>query len=132
MPVASPVSASAEIAVPTNNATNGLTSDEARIGWKSLPKLYARHGAASFAPRADQILDPNTLDAGGGNSVGTGAWKICRSRDHCGAAGVNAALGFFQEVAPGNSRALKKRLALTASVRRDGFGKISGCRSGAR
>jgi len=63
----------------------------------------------------------DSLDAGSGDCSGVGTWQVCRSRDHRGAAGVNAALGFFQEGrAQATLAALKSQLALTASVRRDG------------
>jgi H+-transporting ATPase len=125
MPVASPVSASAEIAVPTNNATNGLTNDEARnrlekSGPNSMPDTALhplRHALTKFWTPIPWMLEAAILlELVLGKFVEAGIIAVLLV--------FNAALGFFQEGrAQATLAALKKRLALTASVRRDGIWK---------
>ena len=125
MPVASPVSASAEIAVPTNNATNGLTSDEARnrlekSGPNSMPDTALhplRRALTKFWTPIPWMLEAAILlELVLGKFVEAGIIAVLLV--------FNAALGFFQEGrAQATLAALKKRLALTASVRRDGIWK---------
>ena len=125
MPVASPVSASAEIAVPTNNATNGLTNDEARnrlekSGPNSMPDTALhplRRALTKFWTPIPWMLEAAILlELVLGKFVEAGIIAVLLV--------FNAALGFFQEGrAQATLAALKKRLALTASVRRDGIWK---------
>ena len=125
MPVASPVSASAEIAVPTNNATNGLTNDEARnrlekSGPNSMPDTALhplRRALTKFWIPIPWMLEAAILlELVLGKFVEAGIIAVLLV--------FNAALGFFQEGrAQATLAALKKRLALTASVRRDGIWK---------
>jgi H+-transporting ATPase len=125
MPVASPVSASAEIAVPTKIATNGLTSDEARnrlekSGPNSMPDTALhplRRALTKFWTPIPWMLEAAILlELVLGKFVEAGIIAVLLV--------FNAALGFFQEGrAQATLAALKKRLALTASVRRDGIWK---------
>jgi H+-transporting ATPase len=125
MPVASTVSAPAEIAVPTNNSTNGLTSDEARSrleksGPNSMPDTALhplRRALTKFWTPIPWMLEAAILlELVLGKFVEAGIIAVLLV--------FNAALGYFQEGrAQATLAALKSRLALTASVRRDGVWK---------
>jgi H+-transporting ATPase len=125
MPGASLVSAPAEIAVPTNNSTNGLTSDEARSrlersGPNSMPDTALhplRRALTKFWTPIPWMLEAAILlELVLGKFVEAGIIAVLLV--------FNAALGFFQEGrAQATLAALKSRLALTASVRRDGVWK---------
>jgi len=125
MPVASLVSAPAAIAVPTSNSTNGLTSDEARSrleksGPNSMPDTALhplRRALTKFCTPIPWMLEAAILlELVLGKFVEAGIIAVLLV--------FNAALGFFQEGrAQATLAALKSRLALTASVRRDGVWK---------
>jgi H+-transporting ATPase len=125
MPVASLVSAPAAIAVPTSNSTNGLTSDEARSrleksGPNSMPDTALhplRRALTKFWTPIPWMLEAAILlELVLGKFVEAGIIAVLLV--------FNAALGFFQEGrAQATLAALKSRLALTASVRRDGVWK---------
>jgi H+-transporting ATPase len=125
MPVASLVSAPAAIAVPTSNSTNGLTSDEARSrleksGPNSMPDTALhplRRALTKFWTPIPWMLEAAILlELMLGKFVEAGIIAVLLV--------FNAALGFFQEGrAQATLAALKSRLALTASVRRDGVWK---------
>jgi len=125
MPVASPVSAQAEITVPVKNSTNGLSSDEARSrleksGPNSMPDTAVhplRRALTKFWTPIPWMLEAAILlELALGKFVEAGIIAVLLV--------FNAALGFFQEGrAQATLAALKSRLALTASVRRDGVWK---------
>jgi hypothetical protein len=71
-----------------------------------------------------EILGAGALDARSGDRARTGARQVRRGGHHCRAAGVQCGTGLFQESrAQATLTALKSRLALNASVRRDGAWK---------
>jgi len=125
MPVAPLVSAPAEIAVAANNSPNGLTSDEARSrleksGPNSMPDTALhplRRALTKFWTPIPWMLEAAILlELVLGKFVEAGIIAVLLV--------FNAALGFFQEGrAQATLAALKSRLALTASVRRDGVWK---------
>ena len=125
MPVAPLVSAPAEIAVAANNSPNGLTSDEARSrleksGPNSMPDTALhplRRALTKFWTPIPWMLESAILlELVLGKFVEAGIIAVLLV--------FNAALGFFQEGrAQATLAALKSRLALTASVRRDGVWK---------
>lgn len=125
MPVAPLVSAPAEIAVAANNCPNGLTSDEARSrleksGPNSMPDTALhplRRALTKFWTPIPWMLEAAILlELVLGKFVEAGIIAVLLV--------FNAALGFFQEGrAQATLAALKSRLALTASVRRDGVWK---------
>ena len=125
MPVAPPVSAHAEITVSANNSPNGLTSDEARSrleksGPNSMPDTALhplRRALTKFWTPIPWMLEAAILlELMLGKFVEAGIIAVLLV--------FNAALGFFQEGrAQATLAALKSRLALTASVRRDGVWK---------
>jgi H+-transporting ATPase len=125
MPVASLVSAPAGIAVPNSNSMNGLTSDEARSrleksGPNSMPDTALhplRRALTKFWTPIPWMLEAAILlELVLGKFVEAGIIAVLLV--------FNAALGFFQEGrAQATLAALKSRLALTASVRRDGVWK---------
>ncbi|MGB7769722.1 MAG: HAD-IC family P-type ATPase [Verrucomicrobiia bacterium] len=125
MPVAPLVSAPAEIAVAANNSPNGLTSDEARSrleksGPNSMPDTALhplRRALTKFWTPIPWMLEAAILlELVLGKYVEAGIIAVLLV--------FNAALGFFQEGrAQATLAALKLRLALTASVRRDGVWK---------
>jgi len=125
MPVAPLVSAPAEIAVAANNSPNGLTSDEARSrleksGPNSMPDTALhplRRALTKFWTPIPWMLEAAILlELVLGKFVEAGIIAVLLV--------FNAALGFFQEGrAQATLAALKSKLALTASVRRDGVWK---------
>ena len=117
--VPAPVSASAD------ESSNGLTSEEARrrldqVGPNSMPDTSS-HPARSaleklWAPIPWMLEAAIVLEVVLGKYVEGGIIAVLLV--------FNAALGFFQEArAQATLAALKKRLALTASVHRDGVWK---------
>jgi H+-transporting ATPase len=125
MTVAPPVAAPAEVAVPANEFPNGLTSDEARrrfekCGPNSMPDMAVnplRRALTKFWSPIPWMLEAAiVLELVLGKYVEAGIIAMLLV--------FNAALGFFQEGrAQATLAAMKSRLALTASVRRDGAWK---------
>jgi H+-transporting ATPase len=125
MPVAPLVSVPADIAVPLSNSTNGLTGDEARSrleksGPNSMPDTSSHPARRAveklWAPIPWMLEAAIVLELGLGKFVEAGIIAALLL--------FNAALGFFQEGrAQATLAALKRRLALTAPVRRDGVWK---------
>ena len=125
MPVAPLVPAPADVAVPANDSPNGLTSDEARrrlekTGPNSMPDTAVnplRRALTKFWSPIPWMLEAAIiLELVLGKFVEAGIIAVLLV--------FNAALGFFQEGrAQATLAAMKSRLALTASVRRDGVWK---------
>ena len=126
MPMTPPVVAPTAVAAPANDDPNGLTSDEAR-------RRLQESGPNSMQDTAENPLlralakfwspIPWMLEAAIILELVLGKWV------EAGIIAVllvfNAALGFFQEGrAQATLAAMKSRLALTASARRDGVWKI--------
>lgn len=122
MPLASPSTSHADVAIPANNSPNGLSSDEARsrlekTGPNSMPDTAdnpLRRALTKFWTPIPWMLEAAILlELALGKFVEAGIIAVLLV--------LNAALGFFQEGrAQATLAALKSRLALTASVRRDG------------
>jgi H+-transporting ATPase len=123
--VAPPIPAPAAVNAPANESPDGLTSEEARrrldqVGPNSMPDTSS-HPARSaleklWAPIPWMLEAAIVLEIVLGKYVEGGIIAVLLV--------FNAALGFFQEArAQATLAALKKRLALTASVRRDGAWK---------
>ena len=125
MPVAPLVPAPADVAVPANDSPNGLTSDEARrrlekTGPNSMPDTAVnplRRALTKFWSPIPWMLEAAIiLELVLGKFVEAGIIAVLLV--------FNAALGFVQEGrAQATLAAMKSRLALTASVRRDGVWK---------
>jgi len=125
MPVAPLVPAPADVAVPVSDSPNGLTSDEARrrlekTGPNSMPDTAVnplRRALTKFWSPIPWMLEAAiVLELVPGKFVEAGIIAVLLV--------FNAALGFFQEGrAQATLAAMKSRLALTASVRRDGVWK---------
>jgi len=125
MPVAPLVPAPADVAVPVSDSPNGLTSDEARrrlekTGPNSMPDTAVnplRRALTKFWSPIPWMLEAAIiLELVLGKFVEAGIIAVLLV--------FNAALGFFQEGrAQATLAAMKSRLALTASVRRDGVWK---------
>ena len=123
--VAPPVAVATDLGALTNDSPDGLTSEEARrrldqIGPNSMPDTSS-HPARSaleklWAPIPWMLEAAIVLEIVLGKYVEGGIIAVLLV--------FNAALGFFQEArAQATLAALKKRLAMTASVRRDGAWK---------
>ena len=123
--VAPPIPAPAAVNAPANESPDGLTSEEARrrldqVGPNSMPDTSS-HPARSaleklWAPIPWMLEAAIVLEVVLGKYVEGGIIAVLLV--------FNAALGFFQEArAQATLAALKKRLAMTASVRRDGVWK---------
>src|ERR1035437_1086946 len=116
-----PLTVAADVAVPINDSPNGLTSDEARRGLEtsgpnSMPDTTLhplRRALTQFWSPIPWMLEAAImLELALGKFVEAGIIAVLLV--------FNAALGFFQEGrAQATLAALKSRLALTASVRRD-------------
>ena len=125
MPTAPTVAAPAGVAAPTRDSSNGLTSDEARhrletSGPNSMPDTalhpLGRALAKFWTPIPWMLEAAVILELVLGKYVEAGIIVMLLL--------FNAALGFFQEGrAQATLAALKKRLAMTATVRRDGVWK---------
>jgi len=125
MPVAPPIAPPAAIHAPANDSPNGLTSDQARSGLEkfgpnSMPDTSSHPARRAieklWAPIPWMLEAAIALEAVLGKYIEAGIIAVLLV--------FNAALGFFQESrAQATLAALKKRLALTASVRRDGIWK---------
>src|ERR1700685_444526 len=125
MPTAAPIAAPAAIAVPTNNSSAGLTSDEARrrlekSGPNSMPDTSSHPARRAieklWAPIPWMLEAAIVLELVLGKYVEAGIITVLLL--------FNAVLSFFQEGrAQATLAALKKRLAMTAPVRRDGVWK---------
>jgi len=125
MPLDASSVAPAAAAVPANNSANGLSSDEARrrlekTGPNSMPDTVEnplRRALRKFWTPIPWMLEAAILlELVLGKFVEAGIIAVLLV--------LNAALGFFQEGrAQATLAALKSRLALTASVRRDGAWK---------
>ena len=124
--VAPPVAISRAANAPAKVSPDGLTSEEARrrldkVGPNSMPDTSS-HPARSaleklWAPIPWMLEAAILLEVVLGKYVEGGIIAVLLV--------FNAALGFFQEArAQATLAALKKRLALTASVRRDGIWKM--------
>jgi H+-transporting ATPase len=120
--VAPPLAVPAAVLAPANKPADGLTSEEARrrlgqVGLNSMPDTSS-HPARSaleklWAPIPWMLEAAIVLEVALGKYVEGGIIAVLLV--------FNAALGFFQEArAQATLAALKKRLAMTASVRRDG------------
>jgi H+-transporting ATPase len=120
-----PLTVAAGVAVPINDSPNGLTSDAARRGLEqsgpnSMPDTTLhplRRALTQFWSPIPWMLEAAImLELVLGKFVEAGIIAVLLV--------FNAALGFFQEGrAQATLAALKSRLALTASVRRDGVWK---------
>ena len=126
MPIAPPVVAPAAVAAPANDSPNGLTSDEARrrlqeSGPNSMPDTAVnplRRALTKFWSPIPWMLEVAII-----LELVLGKWVEARIIAVLRV--FNAALGFFQEGrAQATLAAMKSRLALTASARRDGVWKI--------
>ena len=125
MTITSPVTAPGVMTVPSNGFPNGLTSDEARCrlnssGPNSMPETAEdplRRAVTKFWSPIPWMLEAAILlELVLGKFVEAGIILVLLW--------FNAALGFFQEGrAQATLAAMKSRLALTASVRRDGVWK---------
>ena len=125
MPLAPPVAPPAAVNAPANGSPNGLTSDEARRGLEksgpnSMPDTSSHPARRAieklWAPIPWMLEAAIVLEVVLGKYVEAGIIAVLLV--------FNAALGFFQEArAQATLAALKKRLAMTASVRRDGVWK---------
>ena len=125
MTITSPVTAPGVMTVPSNGFPNGLTSDEARrrlnsSGPNSMPETAEnplRRAVTKFWSPISWMLEAAILlELVLGKFVEAGIILVLLW--------FNAALGFFQEGrAQATLAAMKSRLALTASVRRDGVWK---------
>jgi H+-transporting ATPase len=125
MTVSPPAIAPAAVTVPSNESPNGLTSDEARrrlqtSGANSMPDTaenpLRRALTKLWSPIPWMLEAAILLELVLGKYVEATIIGVLLV--------FNAALGFFQEGhAQATLAALKKRLALTASVRRDGIWK---------
>jgi H+-transporting ATPase len=126
MPLAPPLAAPATaVAATANDLTEGLTSDEARLrleksGPNSMPDTSSHPARRAveklWAPIPWMLEAAIVLELALGKYVEAGIIAVLLV--------FNAALGFFQEGrAQATLAALKSRLALTASVRRDGVWK---------
>ena len=125
MPPVPNVASPAAFKTSVNAITNGLTSDEARrrlatAGPNSMPDTTEnplRRALTKFWTPIPWMLEAATiLELVLGKYVEAGIIAVLLL--------FNAALGFLQEGrAQATLAALKKRLALTASVRRDGIWK---------
>jgi H+-transporting ATPase len=121
MPVAVPIAADAS----ANESLDGLTSDEARrlfeqFGPNSMPDTSSHPTRMAieklWAPVPWMLEGAIVLQIGLGEYIESGIIAVLLL--------FNAALGFFQEGrAQATLAALKSRLALSASVRRDGVWK---------
>jgi H+-transporting ATPase len=125
MPLSTPANAYTDIAVPTNDSTNGLTSEEARsrlgkTGPNSMPDTAVnplRRALTKFWSPIPWMLEAAIiLELMLGKYVEAGIIAVLLI--------FNAVLGFFQEGrAQATLAAMKSRLALTASACRDGVWK---------
>jgi len=125
MPLAPPPAAPAAVVAAANDSPDGLTSDEARLrleksGPNSLPDTSSHPARRAieklWAPIPWMLEAAIVLELVLGKHVEAGVIAVLLL--------FNAMLGFFQEGrAQATLAALKKRLALTASVRRDGVWK---------
>jgi H+-transporting ATPase len=125
MPLAPPIALPAAISAPANDSANGLASDEARrrlekSGPNSMPDTSSHPAQRAieklWAPIPWMLEAAIVLEAVLGKYIEAGIIAVLLV--------FNAALGFFQESrAQATLAALKKRLAMTASVRRDGAWK---------
>ena len=123
--VAPPIPAPAAVNAPANESPDGLTSEEARrrldqVGPNSMPDTSSNPARSAleklWAPIPWMLEAAIVLEIVLGKYVEGGIIAVLLV--------FNAALGFFQEArAQATLAALKKRLALTASVRRDGAWK---------
>src|SRR3984957_11758093 len=114
-----------EVAVSAKESPDGLTSDEARrrleeFGPNSMPNASSHPLRSAieklWAPIPWMLEAAIALELALGKYVEAGIISVLLL--------FNAALGFFQEGrAQATLAALKKRLAMTASVRRDGVWK---------
>ncbi len=124
MPLAPPLAAPAAVAA-ASDSPDGLTSDEARrrldqFGPNSMPDTSSHPARRAieklWAPIPWMLEAAIVLELVLGKCVEAGIIAVLLL--------FNAALGFFQEGhAQATLAALKKRLAMTASVRRDGAWK---------
>ncbi len=124
-PIAVPASVDASAKGTTTESPNGLTSEEARrlsaqFGPNSMPDTSAHPARMAieklWAPIPWMLEAAIVLEVVLGKFIEAGIIAVLLL--------FNAALGFFQEGrAQATLAALKKRLALTASVRRDGVWK---------
>jgi H+-transporting ATPase len=126
MPLAPPLAAPATaVAATANDLPEGLTSDEARLrleksGPNSMPDTSSHPARRAieklWAPIPWMLEAAILLELALGKYIEAGIIAVLLV--------FNAALGFFQEGrAQATLAALKSRLALTASVRRDGVWK---------
>ena len=125
MPLAPPLAAPVAVVASANDSPNGLTSDEARLrleksGPNSMPDTSSHPARRAieklWAPIPWMLEAAIVLEVVLGKYVEAGIIAVLLV--------FNAALGFFQEGrAQATLAALKKRLAMTASVRRDGAWK---------
>jgi len=125
MPLAPPLAAPAAVDAAANESPDGLTSDEARrrlekSGPNSMPDTSSHPARRAieklWAPIPWMLEAAIVLELVLGKYVEAGIIAVLLL--------FNAALGFFQEGrAQATLAALKKRLALTASVHRDGVWK---------
>ena len=127
---ATPPSSANDLPAKSNAAANddlasGLTSDEARAPAGEIrSQRDARYERASLAHGARKILGAGSVDARGRGRARTGLGKYVEAAIIAALLVFNAALGLFQESrAQATLAALKSRLALNASVRRDGAWK---------
>jgi len=124
-PLATPAAPAAPVAAQANEPPNGLTSEEARrrldqTGPNSMPDTAVnpwRRALAKFWSPIPWMLEAAiVLELVLGKYVEAAIIAVLLA--------FNAALGFFQEGrAQATLAAMKSRLALTASVRRDGVWK---------
>jgi len=125
MPLTQAIAAPAAVTPAANDSTDGLTSNEARLrleksGPNSMPDTSSHPAQRTleklWAPIPWMLEAAIILELVLGKYVEAGIIAMLLF--------FNAALGFFQEGrAQATLAALKKRLALTASVRRDGVWK---------
>jgi len=126
MPLALPLNVPAIVAASANGPSEGLTSDEARrrsdqFGLNTMPDTSSHPARRTiqklWAPIPWMLEAAIVLELMLGKYVEAGIIAVLLL--------FNSVLGFFQESrAQATLTALKKRLAMTASVRRDGGWKI--------
>jgi hypothetical protein len=118
------------MATPAPLPASGLTADEAQrrlrqFGQNAMPDTRQhslRNTLAKFWAPVPWMLEAAIV-------LQVILGKIRRGGNHRGLLLFNAALGFFQESrAQATLTALKSRLAMSASVRRDGVWKTHACR----
>ena len=125
MPPAPPLALPAAVVAAANDSSGGLTNDEARLrleksGPNSMPDTSSHPARRAieklWAPIPWMLEAAIVLELVLGKYVEAGIIAVLLL--------FNAVLGFFQEGrAQATLAALKSRLALTASVRRDGAWK---------